>query len=133
MQKHLVSNLPQAECVQPFCGSLAEFIHPYTVDNHFCVDFIWLDYCGSVKCIHEDIQLLKKITTDKSIIAITVFRGRDSIINEEGRAMVIDGWIAESFPLHKRIKTWLYHEEGGNMGTYVFKVPSNYFKLAYIN
>jgi hypothetical protein len=114
--------------VIPFCGSLAEYVHEINVKNQVILDFIWLDYCGSVTGIDKDIELLKKFANEKTTIVITVFRGRDSAINEKGRNLILDTYINQSFPLHKRVKELIYKTESGNMGTYIYKVPGSIFK-----
>ena len=123
----------QSVCVIPFCGSLAEYVHYQKVKNQRFFDFIWLDYCGSVTGIDSDIELLGKIANEKTTIVITVFRGRDSAINEKGRNLILDTYINQSFPLHKRVKDLIYKTDSGNMGTYIYKVPGSIFKkLSYL-
>jgi len=99
------------------------------VQNQTNLDFIWLDYCATVKHIKEDIESLKQITNINSVIAVTLFRGRDSTINDEGRNIVLDGWFSTPLPYFKSCGKYDYFEDGSAMTVYVFKVPSYLRKI----
>jgi len=115
--------------VIPFCGSLAEFVRLSNVKNQGALDFIWLDYCGNIKQAHDDLPLLHKVADERTTIAITAFCSRDGMISKKGRNLVLDGWVRESFPLHRKQKIFEYN----GMGVFIYKVPSGVFrKLSYL-
>jgi hypothetical protein len=115
--------------VIPFCGSLAEYVQRNPVKNQDRLDFIWLDYCGTVKQAFEDLPLVRKLASEKTTIAITAFCTRDGMINQRGRKMILDKNMEDNFPLHKRVKVITYN----GMGVFIYKVPGSIFKkLSYL-
>jgi len=95
----------------------------YVKNQENLVNFAWLDYCGTANLdsMEPYLEGLKTIMARDSSLALTFLRGRDNLINERGRRTLIDTIIKKYFPLHKRVKTFNYHEEGGAMATYVYK------------
>lgn len=125
-QTHSVKN--HTPFVQPFCGSLAEYVQSCDVKNQISYDLIWLDYCGSIKGLDKDIQLLKPLVSNKTVIAITLFEGRDGTLNQEGRIRLATEYIKDTFPLFDLDKYTRYTR----MGVFIYKAKHTLRKEQYV-
>ena len=124
-QDSLVQN--QNITVIPYCGSLAEFVHKMTVKNHVSFDLIWLDYCGTYQNLREDTEFVKKISTPKTLIAVTVCRWADDAIDKRHREKDMGMIISDYLPLHRKIYE-KYYTKKGNMIFNVFRASSKLLK-----
>ena len=70
-QSNSVNN--QKSSVIPFCGSLAKFVQFSYVNNQRQFDFIWLDYCKTIKQLENDLKLLKPFIKQETVIALSLF------------------------------------------------------------
>jgi hypothetical protein len=106
--------------VVPYCGSLAEFCQKAS-DYHWKVaDFIWLDYCGTIGNIDGDLEAMDNagIINNDTTLAVTLFKGRDSMVNKQARIRTLDGYITDYVPMFTRVSRKAYKPR---MGVYVYE------------
>lgn len=116
--------------VVPVRSLLSKFLKQTQEKFHF----VWLDYCGTIikknskneLAIKEDLELLDNHIFPWTTIAITLYRGHDSMIDSKLRSEVMDRIIQRSncvhLPAFQRVWEKEYKENGSAMGTYLYKV-----------
>ena len=85
--------------VECFSGTFEKFVEEK--EGNVKLDVSWLDYCGTADNAEKDAPALNKISKLDCTVFITLFKGHDGY-NKNGREIVMDKWVKESFPHHKR-------------------------------
>lgn len=120
-----VKNHVSLVSINPFYGSLSNFVQRHRVKNHILIDLIWIDHCGIATM--ENTALIKPLVGNDTVICITssIVSGATNMRTKSLHQLDadIEQTVNKSFPLMKTTRIRSYR----TMAVYIAKVP-NYIK-----